>query len=86
MVGKVLLDNFFDRATFDEAIQEFLRKKEELADYFKDQKEDIFDYIPPQKTNQIFTPKRVVKRMVDDLEKENPGIFDDSSKLLLIYI
>lgn len=54
-----------------------------MADYFKDQKEDIFDYIPPQKTNQIFTPKRVVKRMVDDLEKENPGIFDDPSKTFI---
>ncbi|MDS2370254.1 restriction endonuclease, partial [Streptococcus pneumoniae] len=72
-----------DKATFDEAIQEFLRKKKELADYFKDQKEDIFDYIPSQKTNQIFTPKRVVKRMVDDLEKENPGIFDDPSKTFI---
>ncbi len=58
-------------SNIDEAIQELLRKKEELADYFKDQKEDIiFDYIPPQKTNQIFTPKKQwVRRMVDDLEK-----------------
>ena len=31
---------------------------------------DIFDYIPAQKTNQIFTPKPVVKDMVDRLEKE----------------
>ncbi|MBU5889837.1 hypothetical protein JVV71_21245, partial [Vibrio cholerae O1] len=64
--GQDFAGHLFDKATFDEAIQEFLRKKKELADYFKDQKEDIFDYIPPQKTNQIFTPKRVVKRMVDD--------------------
>ncbi|MCR4798729.1 MAG: restriction endonuclease, partial [Lachnospiraceae bacterium] len=42
--------------------------------------EDIFDYIPPQKTNQIFTPKDVVKRMVDMLEEENPGCFDDKDK------
>lgn len=81
--GQDFAGHLFDRATFDEAIQEFLRKKEELADYFKDQKEDIFDYIPPQKTNQIFTPKRVVKRIVDDLEKENPGIFDDPSKTFI---
>ena len=38
---------------------------------------DIFDYIPAQKTNQIFTPKPVVKDMVDRLEKENPNCFDD---------
>ncbi len=33
--------------------------------------------IPPQRTNQIFTPKKVVKDMVDRLERENPGCFDD---------
>lgn len=43
-------------------------------------KEDIFNYIPPQKTNQIFTPKAVVVKMVDLLEQENPGCFDDSDK------
>ena len=32
--------------------------------------------IPPQKTNQIFTPKEIVKKMVDLLEEENPGCFD----------
>ena len=81
--GHDFIGHLFDRATFDEAIQEFLRKKNELSNYFEDQKEDIFDYIPPQKTNQIFTPKRDVKRMVDDLENENPGIFNDSSKTFI---
>lgn len=81
--GEGFEGHLFDRATFDEAIQEFLRKKEELSDYFEDKKEDIFDYIPPQKTNQIFTPKKVVRRMVDELEKENPGIFDDSTKTFI---
>ena len=70
----------FDAPTFNEAILEFLRKKAELANYFEDKKEDIFDYIPPQQTNQIFTPKKVVKRMVDELEKENPNIFADSTQ------
>lgn len=72
--------HLFDASTFNEAILEFLRKKAELANYFEDNKEDIFDYIPPQQTNQIFTPKKVVKRMVDELEKENPNIFADSTK------
>lgn len=72
---------FFDPIVFDESVQEFLRKREELANYFDEsQEEDIFDYIPPQKTNQIFTPKNVVKMMVDKLEEENPSIFKDSSK------
>lgn len=72
--------HLFDAPTFNEAIQEFLRKKVELANYFEDNTEDIFDYIPPQQTNQIFTPKKVVKKMVDELEKENPNIFEDDTK------
>lgn len=72
----------FDEVVFDESVQEFLRKKEELSDYFVENEngEDIFDYIPPQKTNQIYTPKWVVQMMVEDLEKENPGIYDDPTK------
>ena len=70
--------HLFDEVVFNDAVLEFLRKKAELANYFEDEEQgDIFDYIPPQKTNQIFTPKRVVKDMVDLLEKENPGCFDD---------
>ena len=50
--------------------------KNRLANYFDDSlQEDIFDYIPPQKTNQIFTPRRVVKSMVDSLEKEFQEFF-----------
>ena len=73
--------HLFDETVFNDSIREFLRKKRELADYFDEtHTEDIFDYIPPQKTNQIFTPKRVVKMMVDELEKQNPGCFDDPTK------
>lgn len=73
--------HLFDEVVFNDSIQQFLEKKNELSDYFKDDsKEDIFDYIPPQKTNQIYTPKKVVKHMVDDLEANNPGIFDDPNK------
>lgn len=70
--------HLFDPVVFDDAVQEFMRKRRELANYFSpDTKGDIFDYIPPQKTNQIFTPKRVVRDMVDRLERENPGCFDN---------
>ena len=56
---------------------QFMRLRRVLANYFDEANtEDIFDYIPPQKTNQIFTPKWVVKKMVDHLEEENPGCFD----------
>lgn len=43
----------------------------------------IFDYIPPQKTNQIYTPKKVVIEMVDMLEQENPNCFDDENKTFI---
>ena len=73
--------HLFDEGVFNDSIREFLRKRAELANYFDESKtEDIFDYIPPQKTNQIFTPKRIVKMMVDKLEEENPGCFDDPNK------
>lgn len=68
----------FDEVVFNDAVVEFMKKRYDLANYFEpNHKADIFNYIPPQKTNQIFTPKRVVKDMVDRLEKENPGCFDD---------
>ena len=73
--------HLFDEVVFDDAIAEFRKKRQELANYFDEsQTEDIFDYIPPQKTNQIFTPKWVVKKMVDLLEQENPHIFEDPQK------
>ena len=75
---------FFDIVVFNDSIKEFLALKDKLSNYFdENQKEDIFDYIPPQKTNQIFTPKKVVKEMVDNLEKENPGCFDDQNNTFI---
>lgn len=68
----------FDEIVFDDAVKEFMKKRRELSNYFTgESSKDIFDYIPPQKTNQVFTPKAVVKDMVDRLEAENPGCFDD---------
>lgn len=73
--------NLFDEVVFNDSIEEFWQKKQQLANYFDEsQDEDIFDYIPPQKTNQIFTPKWVVSMMVDQLEENNPGCFDDPNK------
>lgn len=74
----------FDGTVFDQSVREFMTKKDKLSNYMKENaKGDIFDYIPPQKNNQIFTPKKVVKQMVDDLEKENPGIFDDPDETFI---
>ncbi|MBQ8036545.1 MAG: DEAD/DEAH box helicase family protein [Proteobacteria bacterium] len=68
----------FDEIVFNDSVREFMNKRRTLANYFDESlDEDIFDYIPPQKTNQIFTPKWVVQKMVDELEKEDPGCFDN---------
>ena len=76
--------DLFDAAVFNEPVIEFMRKKDQLSDYMKnDGDRDIFDYIPPQKNNQIFTPKWVVKKMVDELEEQDPGCFDDPNKTFI---
>ncbi len=76
--------HLFDPVVFDDSVKEFLALKQKLANYFDEKAiEDIFNYIPPQKTNQIFTPKDVVKHMVDLLEEENPGCFDDKDKTFI---
>lgn len=71
----------FDETVFNDSVKEFMALRHRLANYFDPAlQEDIFDYIPPQRTNQIFTPKETVRRMVDMLEQENPGCFDDPGK------
>ena len=76
--------HLFDEVVFNDSIEEFWKKKQELADYFDESKdEDIFDYIPPQKTNQIFTPRWVVEKMVDQLEENNPDALTIRQRLLL---
>lgn len=77
-VTKHYYGHLFDEVVFNDSVREFLNKKHELANYFEEShKEDIFDYVPPQRTNQIFTPRRVVDKMIDLLEEQNPGCFDD---------
>ena len=74
----------FNEIVFNQAIQEFLNIRERLADYFDEShEEDVFNYIPPQETNQIFTPKHIVKMMVQKLEDEDPHIFEDPDKTFI---
>ena len=81
---KFFRGGLFNEIVFDEAIQEFLNIRERLADYFDEShEEDIFNYIPPQETNQIFTPKQVVKMMVQKLENEDPHVFEDPEKTFI---
>lgn len=76
--------HLFDPIVFNDSIKEFISLKDKLSNYFdENNKEDIFDYIPPQKTNQIFTPKKVVKMMVENLEKEYPNCFENENKTFI---
>jgi type II restriction enzyme len=76
-----MVPGLFDEAVFDQSIQEFLDKKEALADYFDEEEtENIFAYIPQQKTSLVFTPQPAVTMMIDTLEAENPGIFTDPDR------
>lgn len=67
-------DGVFHKYKFNASIAEFVSEKKKRANYFKTN-EDIFELIPNQKNNQIFTPRKVVKMMVDDFEKEQPKLF-----------
>jgi superfamily II DNA or RNA helicase len=64
----------FNKYRFNASIAEFRLKKEQLANYFTTE-EDIFELIPNQKTNQIFTPKKVVQMMIKHLEEHDPSLF-----------
>lgn len=64
----------FNKYRFNASIAEFKLKKDQLANYFTAD-EDIFELIPNQKTNQIFTPKKVVQMMVNNLEEHDPSLF-----------
>lgn len=64
----------FKKYRFNASIAEFRLKKDQLSDYFKAD-EDIFELIPNQKANQIFTPKKVVQLMINNLEEHDPSLF-----------
>jgi hypothetical protein len=64
----------FNKYRFNASIAEFKLKKNQLANYFT-AKDDIFELIPNQKTNQIFTPKKVVQMMINNLEEHDPILF-----------
>jgi hypothetical protein len=64
----------FNNYRFNASIAEFKLKKDQLANYFTTE-HDIFELIPNQKTNQIFTPKKVVQMMINELDKHDPSLF-----------
>ena len=64
----------FNKYRFNASISEFRLRKNQLANYFTAE-EDIFELIPNQKTNQIFTPKKVVQMMINNLEEHDSSLF-----------
>lgn len=68
-------EGVFHKYKFNASIAEFVAEKQKRADYFNTNN-DIFELIPNQKNNQVFTPKRIVQMMVDDLEDEQPELFN----------
>ena len=77
----------FDKYCFNAAIAEFVEKKNQLGKYWLNDQHDIFEWIPNQKNNQIFTPKRVVAMMIDDLEHERPDLFaSTTSRFIDLYM
>ena len=80
--GKV--SGFFNEVIFNNSIQKFYKLKNELANYFDETiNNDIFNFIPTQKTNQVFTPKKLVKEMVDKLEETILGLFTNKTHKFL---
>ena len=68
----------FDTYVVNSSIQEFEKKRKEVADYINtNNPTDIFTYIAPQKSNLVFTPREIVTKMLNILEDENPGIFSN---------
>lgn len=74
----------FNKYRFNASIAEFGLKKKQLADYFTS-KEDIFELIPNQKTNQIFTPKKVVQMMINKLEEHDPSLFTRTNSTFIDF-
>lgn len=72
----------FDRYKFNASIAKFVQEKKKRADYFATD-EDVFELIPNQKNNQIFTPRRVVKMMINELEKEQPSLFQGTDSTFI---
>lgn len=77
-------ENYFNEDNCNVAIKEFMAREEELSNYFSIGVDaDIFDYIPMQEQNRVFTPKKVVAKMLDMLEEENPEIFRSTRRRFL---
>lgn len=77
-------ENYFNEDNCNVAIKEFMSREEKLSNYFSIGVDvDIFDYIPMQEQNRVFTPKKVVTKMLNMLEEESPEIFKSTKRKFL---
>lgn len=80
-------EGVFNRYRFNAAIAEFVSEKNKLGKYWLGEQRDIFELVPNQKNNQIFTPRKVVTMMIDDLQAERPDLFNStSSRFIDLYM
>lgn len=80
-------EGVFNRYRFNAAIAEFVGEKNKLGKYWLGEQRDIFELVPNQKNNQIFTPRKVVTMMIDDLQAERPDLFNStSSRFIDLYM
>lgn len=76
--------SFFDETIFNAAIQSFIVKREEVANYYQHlSTADIFEYIASQAAHQIFTPRNVVKKSINQLIAHDPEIFKSTTNTFL---
>lgn len=80
-------EGVFNRYRFNAAIAEFVSEKNKLGKYWLGEQRDIFELVPNQKNNQIFTPRKVVTMMIDDLQAERPDLFNSTnSRFIDLYM
>ena len=79
----VLKGRLFNETVFNNSARILLDVREKPANRFdEDRTEDILGHIPLQKTNQVFTPRKTVGRMVDLFERGSPGCSGDPDHTL----
>ncbi len=75
---------FFNETNCTLAMREFMQREHDLSHYYlSSQAQDIFNFIPDQHNHYVFTPRKVVLKMVDLLESQNPQIFQSRETTFL---
>lgn len=77
-------DGFFNETVFNLSIQNFFQKQNSLTNYYQSSTDDrILNYLPSQINGQVFTPRIVVKKTLDQLIAHDPTIFKSTTNTFL---